>query len=203
MPLVRREPATPSIPDTAAPSLGAPEPEIRRQAAHALAADPGAAEALGRAYGTERDPTVREAILTSLVRIGGPGAVEAIIPYLGADEAALRTGAVDALRSLPDTLDRLPMLLEHPDPDLRILAAEIARSMPAASGATLLCRHLAVEHDPNVCATALDVLAEIGGPDCLPTLRACADRFAAEPFLRYAVGVAMARIAGPQATGAQ
>ena len=203
MPLVRREPATPPTPATAAPSLEAPEPEIRRQAAHAMATDPGAAEALGRAYGTERDPTVREAILTSLMRIGGPAAVEAIIPYLGADDAALRTGAVDALRSLPDTLDRLPRLLGDPDPDLRILASEIARSMPAASGATLLCRHLAGERDPNVCAAALDVLAEIGGSDCLPALQACADRFAGEPFLRYAAAAAMARIAGPRATGAR
>lgn len=175
------------------------DPDVRREAARRLGRDPDAADALGRAFGAERDSGVREAILVALVRIGGAGAVEALLPYLWSDDAALRTGALDALRDLPQSADYLPALLDDPDPDLRVLAAEVARAMPA--GPALLCRSLLREHDPNVCAAALDVLAEVGGPDCLPSLRACAERFAAEPFLRYAVATAIARIGGPPASG--
>lgn len=206
MPLVRRGTPTRSASAPVALSLAdlnAVDPEVRRHAARVLASKPNAVEPLGEALGSERDPTVREAILTALVQIGGPAAVEALLPYLRSDDAALRTGALDAVQNLPASLDRLPMLLDDPDPDLRILAAEVARAMPAAAGARLLCQRLAREEDPNVCAAALDVLAEVGGPDCLPILRACAERFAAEPFVSYAVGMVIARIAGSPAPGSR
>lgn len=202
MPLVRRGTPTPPTSEPAPPSwadLDATDPEARRGAACRLADDPGAADALGQAFGGERDPGVREAILTALVQIGGAGAVEAALPYLRSDDAALRTGALDVLRAVPRSVEYLPALLDDPDPDLRVLAAEVARAMP--TGAPLLCRHLLREHDPNVCAAALDVLAEIGGPDCLPSLRACAERFAAEPFLRYAADMAIAQIGGGRSSG--
>ena len=46
----------------------------------------------------------------------------------------------------------------------------------------------------NVCAAAVDVLAEIGAPDTLPSLVRCAARFADRPFLGFAVKVASERI---------
>ena len=39
------------------------------------------------------------------------------------------------------------------------------------------------------------MLAEIGGADALPALARCADRFADEPFLAFAIKVAAERIA--------
>jgi hypothetical protein len=57
-----------------------------------------------------------------------------------------------------------------------------------------------IEHEqhPNVCAAAIEVLAEVGTRDALPVLERCAVRFAATPFLPFAVSVAIARITGAQ-----
>ena len=44
----------------------------------------------------------------------------------------------------------------------------------------------------------MDVLADIGLPEAVPSLRRCAERFPAEPFLAFAIRVAGDRI-GAQA----
>jgi len=54
------------------------------------------------------------------------------------------------------------------------------------------------EHHPNVCAAAIDVLTEVGTPEALSTLEKCAVRFAATPFLPFAISVAMSRISGAE-----
>ena len=51
----------------------------------------------------------------------------------------------------------------------------------------VLCELLEHEPHPNVCAAAIDVLAEVGTRDAIPALKACAERFAGTPFLPFAV----------------
>ncbi|MFZ3326051.1 MAG: hypothetical protein WA231_09235 [Methylocella sp.] len=46
----------------------------------------------------------------------------------------------------------------------------------------------------NVCAAAVDVLAEIGDVQALPTLWRCAARFPNDPFLAFAIKVAADRL---------
>ena len=53
---------------------------------------------------------------------------------------------------------------------------------------------LATESQANVCAAAVEVLAEVGGPELLPALAECAARFPDDPFLAFAVQVASERI---------
>ena len=69
------------------------------------------------------------------------------------------------------------------DPDVRLLATELARNMPAAEATHLLCSLLEHEQHPNVCAAAVEVLAEVGTREAIPALEACAGRFAGTPFL--------------------
>jgi HEAT repeat protein len=150
---------------------------------------------LGAALAAEQDPRVREAILTSLARIGSPESADAIIPHIRADDAGLRTAALDSLRMMPQALTaRLPALLADPDPDVRLLACELVRDMPAADATRLLCALIESDPEPNVCAAAIDVLAEAGGPESLPVLERCAVRFAGAPFLVFAIAVAAKRI---------
>ena len=59
-------------------------------------------------------------------------------------------------------------LLDDSDSDVRILATELARNMPAADATHVLCTLLEHEQHPNVCAAAIDVLAEVGTRDALP-----------------------------------
>jgi HEAT repeat protein len=85
-------------------------------------------------------------------------------------------------------------LLRDNDTDVRILAIELVRGMPPADATRLLCNVLEQEGHPNVCASAVDALAELGTPEALPALRTCAQRFAETPFLPFAISVAIARI---------
>ncbi len=199
MPLIRKDRDQPAPAPTAAPdlatALASGEPDARWAAARALAGSVENAELLGRALQSETDPRVREAIFTSLARIGTAASVEAVAPWLRSDEAELRTAALDALRAMPHAAgERLPALLGDPDPDVRLLACEIARALPGPAAGVLLCTLLETEPEPNVCAAAIEVLAEIGGPDALPALARCKGRFADQPFLAFSVAVAAERI---------
>lgn len=175
--------------------LGDPDPAARRWAARDLAAHPEAVEALAAALERERDEAVREAILAALAAIGGAEVVERLLPLLRSEDAALRNGAIEVLQGLPDAVaPHMARLLADPDPDVRIFAADICRALPHPQTPSWLAALLARETHPNVVGTAIDVLAEIGGPEELPALRAAAERFAGEPFLAFSAKVAIRRI---------
>jgi hypothetical protein len=53
---------------------------------------------------------------------------------------------------------------------------------------------LAGEQQINVCAAAIEVLAEVGSPAALPFLVECGQRFRGAPFLGFAIGIATERI---------
>lgn len=167
----------------------------RWSAARSAAILPGGIEALGAALGTETDARVRVAIFTSLARVASPASVEAVLPCLRADDANLRAGALDALRAMSRAvLPRLPELLNDADTDVRILSCEIARCLAPAEATPLLCDLLDRETEANVCAAAVDVLAEIGQAGAEPALRRCAERFPQAAFIGFAVTVALQRL---------
>jgi hypothetical protein len=201
MPLVRRPPSDAPAPESGppagdrAPALAGGTRDERWAAARAAADAPDGVEVLGRALSTEEDPRVREAILTSLARLGTPEALAAILPHLRSDDANLRAGALDALRLMPTALaPHLPSLLADPDADVRLLACDLARGLPVADSIRLLCDVLASDPEANVCAAAVEVLAEIAGPDALPAIEGCVRRFPGDPFLPFAVRIAAERI---------
>jgi HEAT repeat protein len=203
MPLIRRDsaPSVQAEPQSPADLLREGTAEQRWSAARALGVvveDSPVGDApklLADALRTEADPRVREAIFTSLVRIGSSECVDALIPGLRVDDPQLRGGALDALRAMIGVVRPvLPALLADPDADIRLLTCDLARELSAADATRLLCDVLANETEPNVCAAAVDVLAEIGDAEALPFLEACATRFGDVTFLGFAVRVAMQRI---------
>jgi HEAT repeat protein len=199
MPLVRKPTDHAPIPKPSAADvlrlLASANPDERWAAARAATGVTGGVSAIAAAVPTERDPRVREAMFTSLARHGTTESADAAIRLLRSDNASLRTGALDALRAMtvgaPEMLARL---LSDPDADVRILSCELARSLPNAEATGLLCALLAAEHDINVCAAAVDVLAEVGNPDALVPLLECALRFRGSPFIEFAVKTATDRI---------
>lgn len=204
MPLIRKDPAPAAPPPSSAEvieRLRAGTDDERFAAARSLSDRPDAVPALGAALVAEAAPRVREAILTSLARLGGADSVAAVAPLIRSDDAGVRTGALDALRLMPDAVAAaLPQLLSDTEADTRLLACELARHLPPALGSRMLCDLLTEETEPNVCAAALDVLVEIGGLDALPTLSLCQARFADIPFLVFAIRVAQDRL-GAKTTG--
>ncbi|MGH8320124.1 MAG: HEAT repeat domain-containing protein [Steroidobacteraceae bacterium] len=206
MPLVRKAtpPASVQSPSRTEVSagLGSANPEERWAAARAAAQLPESAAALAAALPQETDPRIREAMFTSLACMGTRDAVTRILPMLRSNDAALRTGALDALRSAVTVAPEvLPQLLEDPDADVRILSCELARSLPGEEASRSLCTLLAHEPETNVCAAAIEVLAEIGDAAALPTLAQCARRFSSVPFLSFAIKLATDRIAAKGVRG--
>jgi len=107
----------------------------------------------------------------------------------------LRTGALDAMRAMMgDVRPVLPDLLADPDTDIRILTCDLVRDLPPADATRLLCEVLARETNANVCAAAVDVLADIGEAEALPFLEACSGRFDDVTFLTFAITLATERI---------
>jgi HEAT repeat protein len=144
-------------------------------------------------------PRVREAIMTALMRIGDAASVQALLPYLRSEDAGRRGAAIEALQALPAAISPfMAALLADADSDVRLLATELARNMPAPQATKLLSDLIEREQHPNVCAAAVDVLAEVGTLDAVPALRSCAERFAGTAFLPFAVAVAIGRISGTE-----
>ena len=205
MPLVRKPSGPPASPPSRPPAfevqaLTGGNDDERWTAARAAASHPEAVAALASALPQEREPRVRGAIFNSLARIASPESAAALLPYLRSNEASLRTGAIDALRSMPAVLaPHLPGLLTDTDPDVRLLSCELVREQPEAEANRLLASMLEREPEANVCAAALEVACEIGGPELLEALARCEGRFAADPFLGFSVGVARERIEAQRA----
>jgi HEAT repeat protein len=177
--------------------LDSSDADSRWTAARALAGQADAVSALAAALAREAIPRVREAMMIALIRIGNPASIEVILPYLRSQDASVRSAAIEALQGLPDAIAPfMSPLLNDGDSDVRLLATELVRNMEASKATRLLCELIEREPHPNVCAAAIDVLTEVGTPDALPTLERCAVRFAATPFLPFAVSVAMSRISG-------
>lgn len=200
MPLIRK-PANASATQGGPSDLTSPSADARWTAARALTT-PEAVPVLTEALAAETEPRVREAILTSLARVATPAAAQAIAPHIRSDDAQVRTAALDALRAMPDAVaSSLPALLADSDPDVRLLACEVVRQLPGREASRLLAGLIEAEAEANVCAAAIEVLAEVGGPEALPALVRCEARFADQPFLAFSVRVAAERIgakpAGP------
>jgi HEAT repeat protein len=178
--------------------------EQRWAAARAAASVPESVAAVADILAREKSPRVREALFTALTRIATPQSAEAVVRFLRHDDASIRTGACDALAAMKDAAwPHIAPLLRDSNADVRVLACELVRNMPSEQAVPLYCELLDSEGEANVCAAAIDALAEIGRADALPALARCAARFRATPFLGFAISVAIDRIrsqsAGPSA----
>lgn len=198
MPLIRKSAPAAVAPvdgDRLAADLASTSEETRWNAAREAYTLPQGLVLLAAALERETTPRIREALFTGLTRIATPDSAAAVLDYLRSDDAALRTGALDALRAMPAAAAaHLPSLLRDPDADVRLLACEIARVIPTADANRLLGDLLVSEPTANVCAAAIEVLSEVGDASVMPALATCASRFPDDPFLGFAVGAARDRI---------
>jgi HEAT repeat protein len=177
--------------------LGDADADTRRWAARDLARDPDAVPALAARLSVEAAPAVREAILDALLSIGSEEAAEELLVFLRSEDAALRNGVVAVLQQLPDPVSRhMQSLLADADPDVRIMAVDILQTLPHPEAPLWLADLLQHERQVNVVGTAIDRLAEIGTEDMLPLLDELRDRFADEPYIRFAIDTVIRRIRG-------
>jgi len=172
-------------------------PQARRWAARDLAAFPDASAALAARLFKETDAAVREAILTSLTLIGNRTAVEGLVECLRSEDAGLRNEAIEAMKNLPDAVAPIMAgLLADPDPDVRIFAVNVLESLRHPDVEQWLIEVISEDEHVNVCATAVDLLGEVGSEAAVPALEALKTRFAGEPYIAFTADLALKRIRG-------
>lgn len=176
-------------------ALADSDPLARRWAARDLAQHPDAAPALVERLSVESEPSVTQVILTSLTLIGDETAVAGLSECLRSEDAMLRNAAIEAMKQLPDEVAPwMGRLLEDPDPDVRIFAVDVLESLRHPQVEEWLIRVITQDAHVNVCATAVDLLGEVGSERAKPALLALKQRFAAEPYIQFAADLALKRI---------
>jgi HEAT repeat protein len=172
------------------------DPAARRWAARDLAGYPDASTALLARLQHENEVSVREVILTALMRNADSAAIAGLVTCLRSEDANLRNEAIEAMKSLPIAVAPIMRgLLVDSDPDVRIFAINVLESLRHADVEAWLIE--VIEHEPlvNVCGTAVDLLSEVGSPASRDALERLKARFAAEPYIQFAAALALKRIA--------
>ena len=136
-------------------------------------------------------------ILTSLITQRSRDVVKGLLPFLRSEDAWLRNAAIEALQTMPDVLEPfIGDLIADVDSDVRILAVNLAASVPHGQAPRWLERVARDDCHVNVCAAAVEGLAEIGDEAAIPALASLSDRFPGEPYVAFAAAVAIRRIRG-------
>jgi HEAT repeat protein len=176
--------------------LDEPDAVARRWAARDLAAHPNASAPLLGRLQRETEVSVREVILTTLMRLADPAAIEGLVGFLRSEDANLRNEAIEAMKALPvEVAPIMHGLLTDQDPDVRIFAINILESLRHPDVEAWLIE--VIEHEPlvNVCGTAVDLLSEVGSPASHDPLERLKARFPSEPYIQFAAALALKRIA--------
>jgi HEAT repeat protein len=167
----------------------------RRWAARDLTEVPEAAAALVERLDQEQDVSVREAIFMSLTQIGNDIAVQGLVKCLRSEDAQIRNGAIEAMKHLPEAVAPIMAnLLNDPDPDVRIFAVNILESLRHPDVEKWLIKVISSDLHINVCATAVDLLGEVGTLAAALPLEALKQRFPGDAYIEFASSLALRRI---------
>jgi HEAT repeat protein len=182
--------------------LDDPNPAARRWAARDLTDCPAASAALVKRLHIEPDVSVREVILTSLTSLGDELAVAGLVHCLRSEDVGLRNEAIEAMKQLPDEVAPIMGgLLNDPSPDVRIFAVNVLESLRHPEVEAWLIRVIDLDPHLNVCATAVDLLGEVGSPAAEGSLLRLKARYANEPYIQFAAALALKRIASEPPSG--
>ena len=165
---------------------------VRRHAAQKITACLDAATALVSRLKREENTAVREAILNSLLRLYDPSIGRGLADCLRSEDAALRNDVIEAFRQLGDEVAPiLRSLLADPDPDVRIFVVNILNSERHPDVEQWLIEVIERDAHVNVCATAVDLLCEVGTEAAIDPLLHLKTRFAHHPYIQFAADRAL------------
>ena len=174
---------------------------VRRHAARDMLHCLDAADALVSRLKREDKTTVREAILTTLIRLDDPSATAGLADCLRSEDAALRNEVIEALGEMAASEDKantvppvLLSLLADTDPDVRIFAVNIIESSRHPDAERWLIEVIERDVHVNVCATAVDLLCEVGTEAAIDPLLHLKARFVHDAYIQFAADLALKRI---------
>jgi len=167
----------------------------RRWAARDLTDCPEASGALVGRLQREDDESVREVILSTLTSLGDDVAVAGLVHCLSSEDVALRNEVIEAMKQLPDEVAPIMRgLLDDANPDVRIFAVNILESLRHPEVESWLITVIDGDPQLNVCATAVDLLGEVGSAAAREPLQRLKARYADEPYIQFAADLALKRI---------
>jgi HEAT repeat protein len=168
---------------------------VRRHAAQKINANSDAATALISRLKREKNTAVREAILNSLLRLHDSSIDNSLVDCLRSEDAALRNDVIEAFKQLGDEASPiLRSLLDDPDPDVRIFVINILNCEHYPDVEQWLIKVIEQDAHVNVCATAVDLLCEVGTEAASDPLLRLKARFAHEAYIQFAADLALKRI---------
>ncbi|MCS7215424.1 MAG: HEAT repeat domain-containing protein [Thermodesulfovibrio sp.] len=167
----------------------------RRWAARDLAQYKEASQILLERIKNEEDVSVIENILSSLSSIRDEVAVKGLIELLRSENAYLRNAVIETLKSMPEEVESyIEELIKSPESDLRIFAINIMESLRHPKVLKWLKEIIENDENVNVCSTALDLVAEVGTEDFLPSIEKIKEKFSDEPYVQFVADLAIRRI---------
>lgn len=172
-------------------------PAQRRIAATALVKHRNVSAALLQQLWRESERSVREAIFLALTDIADEIAVEGLIRCLRSEDVQLRNDAIEAMQAMPTSVGPvMHKLLHDENPDIRIFAVNILESLKHPDVEAWLIEAITEDPHINVCATAVDLLTEVGSQAAVAPLKQLLNKFPNEPFFHFAIELALKRIQG-------
>jgi HEAT repeat protein len=178
-----------------AQTLADANPKARRWAARDLSGCPGSSAVLLERLQVEQDASVRDVIFTTLTRLGDAIAVAGLVACMRSEDVALRNEAIESMKQLPDAVAPIMRdLLNDADSDMRIFAVNILESLRHPDVEIWLREVIERDAHVNVCATAVDLLGEVGSAGALVSLQSLKARFAQETYIQFAADLAIKRI---------
>jgi len=85
-------------------------------------------------------------------------------------------------------------LLTDPDPDVRIFSVNVLESLCHPDVEAWLIEVISTDAHINVCATAVDLLSEVGTQQSVVPLEQLKKRFVDAPYIQFAADLALRRI---------
>jgi HEAT repeat protein len=178
-------------------SLKDADPSKRRWAARDLVQYPTAALTLTAQLLVETDLAVRKAILLTLTQVGSREAIDGLVNCLCSEDVALRNEAIEAMTLMPnEVVPLMNSLLRDPDPDVRIFSVNVLESLKHPHVEQWLIDVISNDDHINVCATAVDLLVEVGTAASIVPLQHLKEQFSHEPYIVFAADLAIKRIQG-------
>lgn len=167
----------------------------RRWAARDLAQYNEASKILLERLEKEKDISVREVILSSLLAIKDDITVKGLIELLKSEDAHLRNQVIETLKEMPEEVSpHIEKLLNSEEPDLRIFAINIIESLRHPKVLKWLKQVIENDDNVNVCSTALDLISEVGTEEFISSIERVKERFKDEPYIQFVADLALRRI---------
>jgi len=116
---------------------------------------------------------------------------------LQSENVGLRNGAIEALKTMPDSAGECISEIFASSTDVRIFGVEILGALEHPDRQTWLLQVIEADSELNVCAAAVEALLDCGDRRAVAPLFDLLARFPDEPFLAFSIRTALAQIENP------